>query len=205
MLCERWDALPSWEWYKPIECISGNQAPLLEPNTEHESSLQRQSSSAAACAALDEWSPGLYSGWPSNYFTSRSRLPGLLDTLKDCACRHGYRCAHVDTLNGQCACPALAEGFVERWRDLVPNPFASDAEQDRLDSAAQDAFNKKKELKEAGGRSRPGPAALLHSDAERREFISAGAAAGLAVSFFLHCPNTLLKHCACSCTCIHTH
>ena len=49
-------------------------------------------------------------------------------------------------------------------------------------------------------RTTEGPAvALLHSDAERREFISAGAAAGLAVSLYinsesqLHPPATCYK------------
>ena len=99
---------------------------------------------------------------------------------------------HADVYLDVLCCAAVG---LDRWESLKVAWMARSADRgvEDMEAAAQEDH--------LLPRATEGPAvALLHSDAERREFISAGAAAGLAVSPYinpasqLHPPADWLRH-----------
>lgn len=102
---------------------------------------------------------------------------------EDCPCLpslgEGRHCACVADhgLVGPCSCP---EGAQVRQREKGGSPFGGKPHAGAGYKHAQDR-GQVGENRGGDWAVCPAPAALLHSDADRREFISAGAAAGLAV------------------------
>ena len=107
-------------------------------------------------------------------------------TAEECQCLpalgEGRHCACVADhgLVGPCSCPEGTQVRRQKVNGLVTGTAGQEA------SAGDHNYGH--DIGDDGGGRKgggldacPGPAALLHSDADRREFISAGAAAGLAV------------------------
>ncbi len=189
-LCERWDTLSCWRGSaKVAEHQNGITAPLLQPtggadSRQEEGPQGHGRDSAFAGSHGSEIPNGDHLPNEDHHDFAGDRSESGLEAegsersaAVECPCLpslgEGRHCACVADhgLVGPCSCP---QGVGLRLRK-GDNPL-EDANNGHPKDRGQGSGTKG-----SGVDVCPGPAALLHSDADRREFISAGAAAGLAV------------------------
>ncbi|BDA43410.1 probable chloride channel protein D at N-terminal half [Coccomyxa sp. Obi] len=187
-LCERWDTLPCWKGGIATSTaeLNGVSEPLLQPGSVPEDAHVHETSSAFHGAHSSTQTADVE--WEARQQSDNALGADSIDssTAEECRCLpavgEGRHCACVADhgLVWPCSCP---EGTQVR-RQKAAGPVTGRAGQEHCAGGhkhEQDTADGGGERKGGGLDGCPGPAALLHSDADRREFISAGAAAGLAV------------------------
>lgn len=198
-LCEKWDTLSCWRGGTTAStaALNGVSEPLLQPVSVPEGAHINGTASPfnGAHSGIHTMNGEGNARQPPDDVLGEDGMRG--STAEECQCLpavgEGRHCACVADhgLVGPCSCPEGTQFRQQKANGRVTGAAGQEHRGHGGHNPAQDTGDNGDGRKGDGLDGCPGPAALLHSDADRREFISAGAAAGLAVRNSLPPPQAV--------------